>query len=143
MVQRRVKGWTARFPFPVGAKDCSLFHRVPTGSGASVASYPILVPGAPSPEVMWLGREADHSLQSTTKIKKGGTIPPFPHTSSLRAAQLSTKTSPNFVTNFESCTAKLGRPALLLNHFLPHIKPTVGSWLYSRSIRFETRLEDL
>jgi hypothetical protein len=41
MVQQRATGWTARFQFPAGAKYCSLLHRVPTGPGAHITSYPM------------------------------------------------------------------------------------------------------
>jgi hypothetical protein len=61
----------------------------------SVAFIPVLgptqpsilgVPGALSPGIERQGREAHHSPPSKTKVKKGGAIPPFPHTSSWHSA---------------------------------------------------------
>jgi hypothetical protein len=37
------------------------------------------VDGVLSPGVKRPGREADHSPQSSAKVKNGGAIPPFPH----------------------------------------------------------------
>jgi hypothetical protein len=45
-----------------------------------------LVLGAIFPGVNWLRREADHSPPSSAEVKKGGSIPPLPHTSSWRSA---------------------------------------------------------
>jgi hypothetical protein len=44
------------------------------------------VPGVISQEVKRLGREADHSLPSSAKVKNSGAIPPLPHTSSWLGA---------------------------------------------------------
>jgi hypothetical protein len=61
----------------------------------STASIPVLgatqppiqwVPGALSPGVKRPEREADHWSPSSTKIKKGGAIPPFPNISSWHSA---------------------------------------------------------
>jgi hypothetical protein len=53
-------------------------HKVQTGSGAHPASY-LIGNGALTPEVKWHGPEADHSLPSSTEVKKGGvTIPLAP-----------------------------------------------------------------
>jgi hypothetical protein len=48
-------------------------------------------PPAVSLRVKRPGREADHSPVSSTEVKNGGSIPPLPHTFSLRGAQLSTR----------------------------------------------------
>jgi hypothetical protein len=47
------------------------------------------------PEARFLGvkrsrREADHSPPSSVEVKNGGAIPPLPHMSSWRGAELST-----------------------------------------------------
>jgi hypothetical protein len=44
------------------------------------------VPGALSPGVKQMGREADHSPPTSAEIKNGGAIPPFSHMSSWRSA---------------------------------------------------------
>jgi hypothetical protein len=49
-------------------QDFSPLHVVQTGSGAHPASYAI-GRGVLSPGVKWLGREADHSLPSSAKVK--------------------------------------------------------------------------
>jgi hypothetical protein len=46
------------------------------------------VPVAPSPWVKLQRREADNSPPSSAEVKNGGSIPPLPHTSSRRSAQL-------------------------------------------------------
>jgi hypothetical protein len=38
-VKRLTTDWMARVLFPAGARDCSLFHNVQTGSGAHRVSY--------------------------------------------------------------------------------------------------------
>jgi hypothetical protein len=43
-------------------------------------------PGAVSPEVMRLDREADYSPPSSVEVKNGEAIPLLPHTSSWRGA---------------------------------------------------------
>jgi hypothetical protein len=45
------------------------------------------------------GRESDHSLPSSAEVKNGGAIPPLPHTSSWRSAQLITGIT-NFLYHF-------------------------------------------
>jgi hypothetical protein len=42
--------------------------------------------GALSLRVKWMEHEADHSPSSSVEIKNGGSIPPFPHTSSWHRA---------------------------------------------------------
>jgi hypothetical protein len=58
----------SRVPFPAGAGNFSLHHRVQNGSGAHPASYPMdtrgSFPGGKAP-----GREADHSLPSSAEVK--------------------------------------------------------------------------
>jgi hypothetical protein len=68
-------------------KDFSFLHSVQTGSGSHPASNK-WVPGTLSPEVKRPEREADHSPPSNVEVKKGGAIPPLPHTSSWRDAYL-------------------------------------------------------
>jgi hypothetical protein len=46
------------------------------------------VPGDLSLGIKRQGREADHSPPSNTKVKKGETIPPLPHTSAWRGPQV-------------------------------------------------------
>jgi hypothetical protein len=46
------------------------------------------VRGAVSPGVKRQGREADHLPPSSAEVKKGGAIPPLPHTSSWCGAYL-------------------------------------------------------
>jgi hypothetical protein len=48
-VQRRIKGWKARVRFPARVKDCFVFHRVLTGSGAHLAYYTIGIGGSLPP----------------------------------------------------------------------------------------------
>jgi hypothetical protein len=52
--------------FPAEAGNFSLLHSVQTGSGTHPPSYPM---GALSLGVKRPGREADHSLPSSTEIK--------------------------------------------------------------------------
>jgi hypothetical protein len=54
--------------FPEEAGNFSLRHRIQTGSGDHTASYPMGT-GDPSPGIKLLGREADHSLKSSIKVK--------------------------------------------------------------------------
>jgi hypothetical protein len=60
-------GWS-RVRFQVGAGNFSLLHRVQTGSGAYLASYPMgtsgAFPGGRAPR-----REAEHSPQFSAKVK--------------------------------------------------------------------------
>jgi hypothetical protein len=44
------------------------------------------VPGAIVAKVKLPGREANHSLSSSTEVKNGGVIPPLPHISSWHSA---------------------------------------------------------
>jgi hypothetical protein len=76
-------GWTVRVRFPEIQKF-SLLHNFQTGSEAHPSSYTI--PGTLSPGVKGQEREADNSPPSSTKVKKGGAIPPLPHTSSWNSA---------------------------------------------------------
>jgi hypothetical protein len=79
-------GWTAGVRFPAGARDFSLLS-VQTHSRVHPASYPVGNRGSfPGGKVA--GHEADHSPPSSAKVKNGGAIPPLPHTSSWRGAQL-------------------------------------------------------
>jgi hypothetical protein len=59
----------SRVRFPAGAGNFSLHHRVPNGSGAHPASYPMGTKGS------FLGvkrsrREADHSPPSSAEVKE-------------------------------------------------------------------------
>jgi hypothetical protein len=65
-------------------QDFSLFCSVQNGSGAHPASYPISSGG------FFSGGKADHSPPSSAEVKNSGTVPPLPHTSSWRGAQLIT-----------------------------------------------------
>jgi hypothetical protein len=53
---------------------------------ASAGDHPASYPIGPCPEVKQLGHEVDHSPPSSTKVRKSGTIPPLPHTSSTHGA---------------------------------------------------------
>jgi hypothetical protein len=73
-----------------GSRQCKIFL-------FSTASRPTLgprqphiqwVPGAVSPGVKRLGREADHSPPSSAEVKNGGAIPPLSHMSSWYSAYL-------------------------------------------------------
>jgi hypothetical protein len=66
-------------------QDFSLLHSVQSGSGARPTYYPVGT-GALSPGVKWQGCEADHSPQSSAKVKNGGAIPPLLHMSSWHNA---------------------------------------------------------
>jgi hypothetical protein len=57
-----------RIGVPAGAGNFSLHHRVKTGSAAHPASYP-LGAGSLSLGIKRPGREADHSLPSSSKVK--------------------------------------------------------------------------
>jgi hypothetical protein len=78
-------GLTAGVRFPARARNFVLLHSVQTGSKAHLASYPMST-GSTFPGVKRSGREADHSLPSSAKVKDGGAMPPLPHTSSWRGA---------------------------------------------------------
>jgi len=60
--------WVSRFRFPAEAGNFSLHHRVQNGSGSHPASYSMgtrgSFPGGKRP-----GREADHSLPSSSRSK--------------------------------------------------------------------------
>jgi hypothetical protein len=58
----------SRVRFPAGAGNFSLHHRLQNGSGAHLASYP-MVPGAISLGVKRPGREADYSHPSSAEVK--------------------------------------------------------------------------
>jgi hypothetical protein len=83
-------GWTAKVQFLARARDFSLLHSVQTSSGAHPASYPVGVGGS----FPW-GCEGEYSHPSSVKVKNGGVISPFPHTSSWCVA-LSVKHRDNF-----------------------------------------------
>jgi hypothetical protein len=53
--------------------------------GYHLASYPIGIGGS-FPGGKAAGLEADHSRPSSAEVKKGGSIPPLPHTSSRHSA---------------------------------------------------------
>jgi hypothetical protein len=59
----------SRVRFPEGAGNFSLHHRVQNGSGAHPASYAVGTRGS-SLMVKRPGREADHSLPSSSKVKE-------------------------------------------------------------------------
>jgi hypothetical protein len=65
----RLDEQVSRIPFLAGAGNFSLHHRVQNGSGAHPASYPVGTRGS-FPAVKPSGREADHSLPSTSKVKE-------------------------------------------------------------------------
>jgi hypothetical protein len=56
-------------PFPVGAGNFSLHHRVQTGSGVHPASYLMGTTGS-FPGVKQPGREAEHSPPSSAEVKE-------------------------------------------------------------------------
>jgi hypothetical protein len=68
-----------------GARDCSLSHSVPTGSGVHLSSCPVGTGPLPS-RLKLPGREADLSSPSGAEVKNGGAILPLIHTSSWRGA---------------------------------------------------------
>jgi hypothetical protein len=71
--------------FPAGQEVC-LFS-IASGTVPGPTQPPIqLVSGAVSPRIKRPRRESDHSPSSSTKVKKGGAIPPLPHTSSWSGA---------------------------------------------------------
>jgi hypothetical protein len=75
-------GWS---PSLAGSKECSLLHVVQTGSGVH-PTYPMGT-GILSSGVKRPGREADHSPQTSTEVKKNMTlIHPLLHTPSWRSA---------------------------------------------------------
>jgi hypothetical protein len=59
----------SRVRLPAGKWNFSLQHRVQNGSGTHPASCP-MVPGGLSLGVKRLGREANHSLPSSAKVKE-------------------------------------------------------------------------
>jgi hypothetical protein len=59
------------------ATDFSLLHRVQTDSGVHAASYPMGT-ACSFLRIMRSKRETDHSLPTSSKVKNGGAIPPFP-----------------------------------------------------------------
>jgi hypothetical protein len=65
--------------FQARARDCSLPHSVQAGSGPHPAPYPIGLRGLYILGVKQQGREADHSLPSSTEVKNDGAMPPLPH----------------------------------------------------------------
>jgi hypothetical protein len=67
--------------FEAGARDFSVLHKVQDGSQAHPASY-IEGAGAISLGAKRLGREADRSHLPCAEVKNGGTIAPYPCTSS-------------------------------------------------------------
>jgi hypothetical protein len=67
--------WTVGVRFPVGARDFSLLHRVPTDSGTHPASYPKNI-GAPV--IKRPGREAEYSPPPSDEVNYGGAIPSLP-----------------------------------------------------------------
>jgi hypothetical protein len=74
-----VAGWMVRVLFAAGEGAFSLFHSVQIGSGAHPASYPL---GTRGSFPRGGATEADHSPPYCAKVRNGGAIPPFPHTSS-------------------------------------------------------------
>jgi hypothetical protein len=74
---RQATGWTAGF-MSWQEQGYSLLHSVQTGSGAHPASCPAVTEGY-SPGVKGLGREADHTPQSTAEVKNGGDTSPLPY----------------------------------------------------------------
>jgi hypothetical protein len=54
---------SSRVPFPAGAGNFSLHHRVQNGSGSHPASYPMRTRGS------FPGGEADHSPPSSAEVK--------------------------------------------------------------------------
>jgi hypothetical protein len=59
----------SRIRFPAGAGNFSLHHCVQTGSGAHLASYPV-VTSRSFPGVKRPGREADHSPLPSAEVKE-------------------------------------------------------------------------
>jgi hypothetical protein len=59
----------SRVPFPAGAGNFFLYHRVQNGSGAHLASYPTDV-GSSFPGVKRSVHEADHSPPSSAEVRE-------------------------------------------------------------------------
>jgi hypothetical protein len=77
-IAQSVTGRAAGVRFPTGERF-SLLHSVQTGSGAQPASNPIQwVPGILFRGVKQPGRETNHSLSSSAKVKDCGAISPLP-----------------------------------------------------------------
>jgi hypothetical protein len=72
--------WRAGIRFPAGTRFFSL--HCPDGLLGPIQPPIQWVPGALSVRVKWLRHEADHSPQSSAKVKNGGAIPPLPNMSS-------------------------------------------------------------
>jgi hypothetical protein len=73
----------SRVQFPVGAGKFSIHHRVPNGSGAHPASYPMGTGGS------FPGGKADHLSPSSAEVKEWVELYPHsPNTPSWRGAQL-------------------------------------------------------
>jgi hypothetical protein len=67
-----------------GARDCSLSHSVPAGSGVHLSC--LVRTGSLPSRLKRPGREADLSSPSCAEAKNDGAIPPLRHTSSWRGA---------------------------------------------------------
>jgi hypothetical protein len=87
---------SSRVRFPTGAGNFSLHQRVPNGSGAHPASYPMGTSGS-FRGVKRPGREADHSPPSSAEVKKCVVLYLHsPSTPSWRGTQLKKKHNDNF-----------------------------------------------
>jgi hypothetical protein len=69
-----VTGWTAGFRFLARTRNFSVLHIVQTGSAAHSVCYRMGT-GVTFSKVKAPGREADHSPQSSAKVRNGEAIP--------------------------------------------------------------------
>jgi hypothetical protein len=104
LAHERVWTWMddrgSRFPFPAGAGNFSLHHRVQNGSGVHPASCQ-WVPEALSLGVKRPGREADHSPPSSAEVKEWVAL--YLHSSntpSWRGAQLKHRDNFTYTTYY-------------------------------------------
>jgi len=84
-----------RSSVPGSGRDFSLCHHIYTDSWAYAAAYPVGTRGS-FPGVKRPGRGTTTHFYVVLRLRVNGTIPPLPHTSSWRDAQLSRGTTSPF-----------------------------------------------
>jgi hypothetical protein len=104
----------SKIRFPAGARDFSLLHSIQTGSEVHTASCPIGTGGSSAGHKK-AGKWTDHSPPSSDEIKKSGSVPPLPHTSSWRGSQLIKLHVPavsalRLDPLYQLCSSRLGGP---------------------------------
>jgi hypothetical protein len=85
-VQRCSKGWIAGIRFPTRARDFPFPQLLPRLCGSPSLQFSGY--WGHFPRLKWPWPESVKSPLLSTKAKNCGTIPPLPHTRSLRGAQL-------------------------------------------------------